>query len=178
MWQIIATILVLAITAIATIAVFDSYNTSQQQMTVQNVQSALGTTISTINTAFAQNRNYSGFNGNIAKSIGAVPQSWSDLGSGSFAIPSGGRVSFASTSINGGNNNAYQIIITDIGKQLCAGLGTFAVPQMVRIEVNGTVFENPAYIANASGAKWPPVGAQVSAACSKDAGNQITFTLM
>lgn len=176
MWVLIAAILVLAITVIALISVFESYNTSQQQMSVQNAQSAVATSISAINTAFAQNPNFANFNGAIAKKIGAVPSSWADAGNGVYALPGGGTVSFAPASINGGANNGYTMTFTGVGQQFCVGLGTFSVPQMATISVNGNVYQNPAYNPNAQGT-WPPQAAAVGGQCNAS-GNLVVYTLI
>lgn len=175
MWVLIAAILVLAITVIALISVFDSYNTSQQQMSVQNMQSAVATSISAINTAFAQNHNFAGFNGTVAKNIGAIPSSWASTGNGAYALPGGGTVTFAPADVNGGQSNGYQMTFSGVGQQMCVGLGTFAVPQMVSVSVNGNAYQNPAYNSGASGT-WPPQAAQVSGQCNAS-GNTIIYTL-
>jgi len=176
MWVLIAAILVLAITVIALISVFDSYNTSQQQMGVQNAQSSVSTSISAINTAFAQNQNFANFNGTVAKQIGAVPSSWADAGNGNYALPGGGTVSFAAANVNGGTNNGYTMTFTGVGQQFCVGLGTFSVPQMSQIAVNGNAYQNPAYNAGATGT-WPPQAAVVAGQCNAS-GNTVTYTLI
>lgn len=176
MWVLIAAILVLAITVIALISVFESYNTSQQQMSVQNAQSAVATSISAINTAFAQNPNFANFNGTVAKTIGAVPSSWADAGNGTYALPGGGTVSFGAANVNGGTNNGYTMTFTGVGQQFCVGLGTFSVPQMSTISVNGNAYQNPSYNAGAQGT-WPPQAASVGGQCNAS-GNQVIYTLI
>lgn len=176
MWILIAAILVLAITVIALISVFDSYNTSQQQMSVQNAQSAVATSISAINTAFAQNPNFAGFNGTIAKSIGAVPNSWADAGNGTYALPGGGTVSFGPASINGGTNNGYSMTFTGVGQQFCVGLGAFSVPQTASISVNNNLNQNPAYYTTPQG-NWPPQAAAVGGQCNA-VNNTVTYLLI
>ncbi len=176
MWVLIAAILVLAITVIALISVFDSYNTSQQQMAVQNTQSAVATAISAINTAFAQNQNFANFSGTVAQQIGAIPSSWASAGNGAFALPGGGTVSFAPATINGGTNNGYTMTFSGVGQQFCVGLGTFSVPQMSTIAVNGNSYQNPAYNSSATGT-WPPQAAVVAGQCNAS-GNSVVYTLI
>lgn len=176
MWVLIAAILVLAITVIALISVFESYNTSQQQMSVQNAQSAVATSISAINTAFAQNPNFANFTGATAKSIGAVPSSWADTGNGTYALPGGGTVAFAAANINGGTNNGYTMTFAGVGQQFCVGLGTFSVPQMSTVSVNGNAYQNPSYNPGAAGT-WPPQAAAVAGQCTAS-GNTIVYTMI
>lgn len=171
MWVLIATILVLAITVTALITVFDSYKASQQQMSVQNMQSQLSSAIGAINTAFAQNRDFSQFNNTVAKSIGAVPQSWIQNSGGSYDIPDGGKVSFSAGPVP----NQYRITISGLSQQFCIGLGTYVVPQMVNITIGTTTYNNPAY-GTASGS-WPPIASNVAANCNVSGNNTVTYTL-
>ena len=182
MWVLIAAILVLAITVIALISVFESYNTSQQQMSVQNAQSAVATSISAINTAFAQNPNFANFNGTVAQQIGAVPTSWASAGNGSYVLPGGGTVTFGSANINGGTNNGYTMTFSGIGQQFCVGLGTFTVPQMATVSVNGNNFQNPSYNPGATGTgtgtgSWPPSSVAVAGLCTASS-NTVVYTLL
>jgi len=178
MWVIIAAILVLVITAVALLQVYDSYKSGNTQMASQGLQQQVGQVVAVILNTYAQNPNLTGFNGQVARQIGALPSSWTG-NADPINLPNGGTVTFAAvTQGTAPNPNAFTMTFKGLGKDACNALGTFSLPQMVSVNVNngGATFVNPAYGQQGT---WPPVANTVAATCSaNDGSDTVVYTIM
>ena len=175
MWVIIAAILVLVITAVALLEVYDSYKSGNQQMTAQAMQQQVSQSISVVLNTYAQNPNFTGFGNAQAQSIGAIPSSWTANGTTDFVMPNGGTMSYASANVNGGTNNGFSMTFSGLSQQQCVALATFSLPQMYSVSDGTTTFDNPAYV---SGGTWPPVPATVAGDCAAAGGNTVKYQIM
>jgi len=170
MWNIIAVVLVLGLTAFALMQVFSIYGSASDESTKQMISSTISNTISVIKTAYSLNPDFTGFNNTIAKQIGAVPVAWT--GNGPFNIPTGGTVSFNAASVGGQANAGYSMTFTGISPKICMALAGLTIPQMVSIQIGtNQPIRNPAYDSSATG-NWPPTIATISSQCSGLQTNQ------
>jgi hypothetical protein len=174
MWNIIAVVLVLAVTAFALIQVFGVFSSGSDQMSQQSMQSSVASSIGVITNSYSANHDFTGFNDTVAKNIGAVPMGWG--GTGPFNVPSGGTLSFAAATVNGQANAGYTMTFTSVTPNICRALGSLTIPQLVSIKLNSTQFSSPVYGGDAS--SWPPSPAKIAQACGSSSGATVVLTLI
>jgi hypothetical protein len=173
MWNIIAVVLVLAVTAFALIQVFGVFSSGSDQMSQQSMQSSVASAIGVVTNSYSVNHDFTGFNDTVAKNIGAVPTGWG--GTGPFNVPSGGTLSFASATVNGQANAGYTMTFTNVTPNVCKALGSLSIPQLAAIKLNSTQYSNPVY--GGSSSPWPPTPAQIAQACGSSSATPATVVL-
>lgn len=166
MWNIIAVILAVALAALGIGQVFGSYKTGEGKMSQQMLESQLATTISAVTNAFKNNHNYTGFNNDAAKRVGATAANWTGGGDDTtpYTLPSGGTVLFNAATVNGAANRGYSMTFGNMQADMCQTVGSIDVPQLVSIKIGSTTYGNPAY-GGTSTVGWPVPPSEIAAKC-------------
>ncbi|MBN6739493.1 hypothetical protein JKG47_02885 [Acidithiobacillus sp. MC6.1] len=171
MWNIIATILVLAIIAIGLVEVYQQYGSASSQQSAQDLTQEVAEAIANVNNAYAADPNFATFTSSTPYTIGAAPSDWQGT-SGTFILPEGGTAVFAAASVDGGTDNGFSLTLKKLSPQECGALAGFYTQQMSTVTVGSGTATNPAF--NGGTSTWPT---NLVSDCVVGAGNTVVYTV-
>ena len=182
MWNIIAVLLVLAIVAVGVVEAYQQYGGASSQQQAQDLAQEVAQSIGAINGVYT-NPDFTNLTNQVVYNIKAAPSDWQGTGTSAFLLPEGGTASFAPASVNGGTDNGYKMILSNLNASECSVLGSFTTPNMASVAINSTTAANPAFTSSAGGgtgggastAMWPK---NMVSDCTAGATNTVTFTLV
>ncbi len=172
MWNIIATILVLAVIAIGLVEVYQQYGSASNQQSAQNLTQEVAEAIGNVNNAYAANPDFTNFTDATVGTISAQPSDWQ--GSGPYQLPEGGTATFSKASVNGGSDNGFSLALSNLSQQECGALAGFYTQQMAGVRVNGggSASLNPAF---GGAGPWPQ---NLVGSCTTGSSNTVTYTVV
>ncbi len=172
MWNIIATLLVLALVAGGSFEAYEQYGSGANTQSGQNLEMEVAQSIATMNSVYGGNADFSNLTNSSAYTDKIAPSSWTYASGSGFTLPEGGTARFAPTSVNGASTqNGYTLTLSNLKSSECSALGGYYTSSTVSVSVNGTAANNPSF--GGGSATWPK---NLASDCTAGGTNTIVFT--